>query len=805
MQKLLMVFAAVLMSVAVCARAGEVDRLAAGFADPPLSARPVMRWFWMDGEITRTGISKDLEAMKSIGIGTAHIAPTSWYHAKPARVKCLSEDWFGLIAFAGREADRLGMELGFHNCPGWSASGGPSVRPEAAQKVLRWTETRVEGGGTVSVDLPRPPAPFGWYREVAVLAVPVLPGEDWIEAVPAANDTGTFVFPKPRLVSAARFKVRNSNQDRYLALDQSRLVYAVDVSDDGSVFREHARFAETAMLPEYALTFPAVRAKAVRFRLLSHSTVAPAVESVAFSEVPRIPHFERKALAAYCRKAFVGPLVPVDSFPCPPERLIPLSGIVDLSDKVSSEGHLDWQAPKGMWKILRFGAVVQENAVNHIAPEGGCGLEVDKLSDAGAAAVPGIMIDRIVADAARNGVKAFTSTYIDSFEIPPQNWTERMPEEFAVHRGYDLRRFLPAFTGLYVDSTERTERFLCDFRRTIADLFAEKYGDRLMELVHERGLLLKRQAYLGPFDELRMARSADVPGVEFWFRTPPIDNACLAGSLANPTGRRIVEAEAFTDAPPTSRNLHNEDVLALKRRGDLMFARGVNRFELHGSVHQPSDDPAHRIGFWQFGTKFDRHHPDFKSFKPWIAYLSRAQFLLQQGRGVADVLYLADGPSPVKAVWTPELPFGWKGDCVDPEFFAREAVRTNGVWRFPCGMTYRVLVRPGMTAQALADALAATGTPPDFSARENGCPVDPSEIAFTHRKCGKVDVYFVANLTERCRRLTASFRAKGRCEVWNAWDGARTKAQVHERPEGVSELDLELPPSASRFILLQED
>ena len=293
-----------------------------------------------------------------------------------------------------------------------------------------------------------------------------------------------------------------------------------------------------------------------------------------------------------------------------------------------------------------------------------------------------------------------------------------------------------------------------------------------MELVHERGLLLKRQAYLGPFDELRMARSADVPGVEFWFRTPPIDNACLAGSLANPTGRRIVEAEAFTDAPPTSRDLHNEDVLALKRRGDLMFARGVNRFELHGSVHQPSDDPAHRIGFWQFGTKFDRHHPDFKSFKPWIAYLSRAQFLLQQGRGVADVLYLADGPSPAKAAWSPELPFGWKGDCVDPEFFAREAVRTNGVWRFPCGMTYRVLVRPGMTAQALADALAATGVPPDFSARENGCPVDPSEIAFTHRKCGKVDVYFVANLTERGRRLTASFRAKGRCEVWNAWDGA---------------------------------
>jgi hypothetical protein len=35
------------------------------FANPPLSARPGVFWDWLNGNITKEGITRDLEAMKS--------------------------------------------------------------------------------------------------------------------------------------------------------------------------------------------------------------------------------------------------------------------------------------------------------------------------------------------------------------------------------------------------------------------------------------------------------------------------------------------------------------------------------------------------------------------------------------------------------------------------------------------------------------------------------------------------------------------------------------------------------------------
>src|SRR3979490_1049214 len=45
------------------------DALAAGFANPPDSAKPRVWWHWMNGNITKEGIKLDLEWMKRVGIG----------------------------------------------------------------------------------------------------------------------------------------------------------------------------------------------------------------------------------------------------------------------------------------------------------------------------------------------------------------------------------------------------------------------------------------------------------------------------------------------------------------------------------------------------------------------------------------------------------------------------------------------------------------------------------------------------------------------------------------------------------------
>ena len=593
-----MVLAGVLgTAFAVLAQAEpDVDLRRREFADPPCAARPWTRWFWMNGNVSTNGITHDLEAMKALGLGGAIIMDQTWFDVPQGCVAPNSEGWFDFAVFAGQEADRLGLKLGFHNCPGWSSTGGPWVEPKDAQKVLRWTETRVSGGRRVTCKVPRPAAPFGWFRDVATLAVPVREGEDWFEAKRAADEQIRFDFPELRTVACVLLEVKPWRWDlpgyaMPLGLQAPRTRFAVSVSEDGRVFREIAEVPMTDEAPDHTVSFPPVRAKAVRIVPLDDASAPRRWTRVRFSSVPRIPHANRKSLRYYFRKCGVAPLVPEDSMTCPPELAIRPADVIDLGDRVDADGNLDWEAPAGEWTVLRFAAVVQDDARNHPAGRGAEGLECDKLSRPGVEAGVSGTVRRMSERVKRAGVKAYEFAYVDSYEVPAQNWTEAFPEEFQKRRGYDLVRELPVLTGRFVESTAHSEKVLDDFRRTFADLFATYYNDAFAEVVHGYGFRLMSQPYPGPFDQLRQARSSDVPAVEFWFRFPL--NMCrLAGSIGNVLGKRIVAAESFTEAPPAAADPHNEAVADLKRRGDLMYSLGVNLFELHGTVHQPSDDPS---------------------------------------------------------------------------------------------------------------------------------------------------------------------------------------------------------------------
>ena len=138
---------------------------ASGSAAGLQEARPRTYWWWFGDTVTTNGITHDLEAMKRLGLGGATICANHWMGLKPGPVKCLSDEWYDCVVWAGKEADRLGLELGFHDCPGWCDTGGPWVRPQYAEKHLVWTETRLAGGKEVSCVLPRTAAPFGIYRD----------------------------------------------------------------------------------------------------------------------------------------------------------------------------------------------------------------------------------------------------------------------------------------------------------------------------------------------------------------------------------------------------------------------------------------------------------------------------------------------------------------------------------------------------------------------------------------------------------------------------------------------------------------
>ena len=131
------------------------DDLASEFARPPQAARPWVYWFWLNGNITKTGITADLEAMKRVGIGGVLIMEVD-QGAPVGPVPFMSDRWREMFQHAVAEAKRLGLEVNMNNDAGWNGSGGPWIKPEQSMQEVVWTETEITGPKHFEAVLPRP-------------------------------------------------------------------------------------------------------------------------------------------------------------------------------------------------------------------------------------------------------------------------------------------------------------------------------------------------------------------------------------------------------------------------------------------------------------------------------------------------------------------------------------------------------------------------------------------------------------------------------------------------------------------------
>jgi hypothetical protein len=154
--------------------------LDAGWRDPPPESRVRCWWWWLNGNVTKAAITRDLEAMHAQGLGGANIIDAGGAEQRdnrqvPHGPDFGSPEWRELFLHALREADRLGLELGFNIQSGWNL-GGPTVEPEDAAKKLTFAATDVEGGALVERRLRRGRLVGDYYRDVAVLALPLPDG-----------------------------------------------------------------------------------------------------------------------------------------------------------------------------------------------------------------------------------------------------------------------------------------------------------------------------------------------------------------------------------------------------------------------------------------------------------------------------------------------------------------------------------------------------------------------------------------------------------------------------------------------------
>ncbi len=332
--------------------------------------------------------------------------------------------------------------------------------------------------------------------------------------------------------------------------------------------------------------------------------------------------------------------------------------------------------------------------------------------------------------------KTFRYVVEDSYETGGQNWTDKLEEDFKRAYGYDPTPFLPVFNGIVVGSQEQSDRFLWDVRRLIADEVSYNYVGGLREISHEHGLTtwLENYGHWGyPGEFLQYGGQSDEIAGEFWSfgDLGDIENRC-ASSCGHIYGKTKVWAESFTCGGPDFTQYPGQ----MKQRGDRFFTEGINATLLHLYIQQP-DDRVPGINAW-FGNEFNRNNTWFSQLDVFGKYLKRCNYMLQQGRYIADVAYFIGEDAPkMTGVRNPEIPKGFSYDYVNGEVLMNASVR-EGKLHLESGMEYAVLVLPkqntmrpellGKLQQMVRDGLTIQGPVPEKSPSLQNYPDADNEV-----------------------------------------------------------------------------
>ncbi len=691
------------------------DPLAKGFEAPPDSAKPWTWWHWVSGNISKEGITADLEAMKEIGLGGAQIFTVDQSKEK-GPVKFATPEWYALVQHALAEAHRLGLTISMMDCDGWSESGGPWVKPNESMQKVVWTETRVQGGRKIALECPQPRPNEKFYEDIALFAFPATAADklpaparlttsdpkvpesapasplvDSVTLIPNAQDGTAWItleYAAPVTFQSVRFV----STERARQGNRTGGLWELQASDDGVDFH-----TVSPMGSKLTTAFKPVSAKFFRFSGKEIGDKEFALKELRLGG-PQLEHLEKFTGASDLPDIKTGEFAPIN---LPPEEIVDSHAMVNLT------GRQEWDAPEGEWVLLRLG---HTSTGVHTAPATSWGLECDKLSAPAVERHIHAMFDPILSGSAVLAGATLGNILLDSWEAHCENWTDTLPAEFQKRRGYDLLPWLPALSGRTINSPEQTQRFLWDFRRTIADLTAEVHYGTIQKYAREHKLGLYAEAVgIGMpaiADELQCKKFTDVPMGEFWTNEAYVnaneDDPREAASAAHLYGKPLAAAEAFTASASVAAWVN--DPYALKVMGDKAFCCGINQFIFHRYAHQPWLDrqPGMCMGPW--GINFERTNTWWKPGAAWVGYITRCQHLLQQGRFQADFCYFYGEGAPMcfkRDLMKPAPPQGYDFDVCNADVLLHSMTVENGKLTLPSGMSYRALVLPATARMTL--------------------------------------------------------------------------------------------------------
>lgn len=541
--------------------------------------------------------------------------------------------------------------------------------------------------------------------------------------------------------------------------------------------------------------------------------------------------------------------------------------IIDLTSKFS-DGQIEIDLPAGEWIIMRF--ICSNNGQMLIVPSPKSnGLFIDFLDPESTKKHLSQFMNRLGINRGEKRDGGLAYLEFDSMELAEGIvWTDSMPSIFKTMRGYDITNYLPVLAGWSISA--ETDRFLYDWKKTVSDQlifshyttgrkFLEEYG---IDLVAEAGGPGPPTWNTCPVDALKALGNVSIPRGEFWVRHRDIFLVKEVASAAHIYGRNVIDAESFTtwrrwkDSP-------ND----LKKIVDRAFCEGLNCVTFHTFASTGPDDglPGRT---YHAGSDINHANTWWNKSKPFMDYLARCSYMLQQGLFVADAAYYYGDQAPnfypvfhvVPEKIIPEsLGEGYDYDVVNSDVILNRMSVENGMIVLPDGLSYSVLVLPDQDhmplnvlrklEEMLSQGATIIGRRPtevpylnnysddnielselvnrmwesnaensrvieDRTAREvlisKGIEADflfedISSLDYIHRKDLGSDIYFVRNKSEKDYSGDCSFRVTGMYpELWDPSTGKQLRVEEFTKEDGRISLNLDLEAGASIFVVFKE-
>ncbi|MBN1340229.1 MAG: hypothetical protein JXA03_12945, partial [Bacteroidales bacterium] len=383
-----------------------------------------------------------------------------------------------------------------------------------------------------------------------------------------------------------------------------------------------------------------------------------------------------------------------------------ISQVIDITDKFTGE-NLNWAPPAaGKWQVMRY--VCTNNGQQLIAASPNSkGPFIDFLDPEATRFHFTYILEKLGIKKGGDPDVPLKTLDVDSMELHEGiQWTTKFGEWFKNQHNYDPVLWLPVLSGWVITDEDISKRFEYDYNKTVSDLLIFSHYTTGSEICAEYGLQLAGEAggpgppiwNSCPVDALKALGNVDIPRGEFWIRNR--NNIFLIKEIASAShiyGKPLVNAESWTtwwrwmDSP-----------FVRKQYVDRAFCEGLNHITYHGFSNSP-DEFGYPGRSYHAGVDMNPRVVWWSKARPFMDYLARCCYMLQQGLFVADAAYYYGDEAPnfwPKFANVPEKPLleglgqGYDYDVVNTDVILNRMSVQEGKIVLPDGMNYRILILP---------------------------------------------------------------------------------------------------------------